>query len=223
MMMDYGDVVACAPVTVPYVRRSEKGAAWWLGSALRRLLEVSGLTKQQADGLCLSSFTLAPDGPAPFVQYIGLSPRFLEFLPTGGACGVMALRRAARAVQCGDAEVVACVAGDTNGSTSFHDLLAQFSSVSRYCVWPYGAGGPNQSFALLTQHAMHRTGATREELIDRFERFAGYHTRHMLRDEEELRALFAGYDLEFSKTVTPGECVNPTSSFQIVASPSRGG
>ena len=34
-MMDYGDVVVCAPVTVPYVRRSDKSAAWWLGSALR--------------------------------------------------------------------------------------------------------------------------------------------------------------------------------------------
>src|ERR1700750_2548892 len=93
-MMDYGDVVACAPVTVPYVRRSDKGAAWWLGSALLKLLEVSGLDKPQIDGLCLSSFTLAPDGPAPFAQYVGLSPRFLEFLPFGGACGVMALRRA---------------------------------------------------------------------------------------------------------------------------------
>lgn len=162
-MMDYGDVVACAPVTVPYVRRSDRGAAWWLGSALRKLLESSGLAKQQIDGLCLSSFTLAPDGPAPFVQYVGLSPRFLEFLPTGGACGVMALRRAARAVQCGDAEAVACIAGDTNGATSFHDLVTQFSSFSRDCVWPYGAGGPNQSFALLTEHAMRRTGATRED------------------------------------------------------------
>ena len=161
--MDYGDVVVCAPVTVPYVRRSDKGAAWWLGSALRRLLEASGLAKRQVDGLCLSSFTLAPDGPAPFVQYVGLSPRFLEFLPTGGACGIMALRRAARAVQCGDADVVACIAGDTNGADSFHDLLAQFSSFSRDCVWPYGAGGPNESFALLTEHAMRRTGATRAD------------------------------------------------------------
>lgn len=162
-MMDYGDVAVCAPVTVPYVRRSDRGAAWWLGSALRKLLEASGLAKQQVDGLCLSSFTLVPDGPAPFVQYVGLSPRFLEFLPTGGACGVMALRRAARAVQCGDADVVACIAGDTNGPDSFYDLVAQFSRFSRDCVWPYGAGGPNESFALLTDHAMRRTGATRAD------------------------------------------------------------
>jgi acetyl-CoA acetyltransferase len=162
-MMHYGDVVVCAPVTVPYARRSDHSASWWLGSALRLLLQASGIAKQQVDGLCLSSFTLAPDGPAPFVQYVGLSPRFLEFLPFGGACGITSLRRAARAVQCGDADVVACIAGDANHASSFHDLLAQFSSFARDYVWPYGAGGPNQSFALLAQHAMRRTGATRED------------------------------------------------------------
>jgi acetyl-CoA acetyltransferase len=159
----YPDIVACAPVTVPYVRRSDKSAAWWLGTALRQLLDTSGLAKHQIDGLCLSSFTLAPDGPAPFAQYIGLSPRVLEFLPYGGACGVIALRRAARAVQCGDADIVACIAGDTNGPDTFRSLVAQFSTFSRDYVWPYGAGGPNQSFALLTDHAMRRTGATRAD------------------------------------------------------------
>ena len=192
--MDYRDVVACVPVTVPYVRRSEHGAAWWLGSALRALLQASGLQKQQIDGLCLSSFTLAPDGPASFVQYAGLSPRFLEVLPVGGACGVVALRRAARAVQCGDASVVACIAGDTNGSTSFHDLVAQFSSFSRDCVWPYGAGGPNASFALLTQHAMARTGATREDfgkLCIAQRQWAQQNPLALLRDELTMPAYLA--------------------------------
>jgi hypothetical protein len=41
--------------------------------------------------------------------------------------------------------------------------VAQFSSFSHDCVWPYGAGGPNASFALLTDHAMRRTGVTRED------------------------------------------------------------
>ncbi len=66
-------------------------------------------------------------------------------------------------MQCGDANIVACIAGDTNGPNTFHDLLAQFSTFSRDYVWPYGAGGPNQSFALLTDHAMRRTGATRAD------------------------------------------------------------
>jgi acetyl-CoA acetyltransferase len=113
--------------------------------------------------LCASSFTLGPDTSVAFTQQVGLSPRFLEWLPMGGACGVIALRRAARAVQSGDADIVACIAGDTANETSFRDLLANFSSFSRDAVYPYGAGGPNASFALIADAYMHATGATRED------------------------------------------------------------
>jgi hypothetical protein len=56
-------------------------------------------------------------------------------------------------------------------------------------------------------------------LQDRFSVFAAYHTRHMIDDEDELRSLFADFD-KFScrRITTPGECVNPTDSFQIIAS-----
>ncbi len=150
-------------MTEPYVRRSEHGAAWFLARALRRLLDVSGLAKSDLDGLCVSSFTLVPDTAVAFTQHVGLSPRFLEWLPMGGACGGVALRRAARAVQAGDAEVVACIAGDTANDTSFRDLLANFSSFARDTVYPYGAGGPNASFALIAEAYMRATGATRED------------------------------------------------------------
>ncbi len=162
-MQDYRDIVACLPVTVTYARRSEHGAAWFLARALAALLDGSGLNKAAIDGLCLSSFTLAPDTAVAFTQHAGMSPRFLEFLPIGGACGVVALRRAARAVQAGDADVVACIAGDTANATSFRDLLAQFSRFSREAVYPYGAGGPNASFALITAAYMQRHGATRAD------------------------------------------------------------
>jgi acetyl-CoA acetyltransferase len=159
----FDNIVLACPVTEPYVRKSERSATWWLGRAFARLLETSGLAKAEVDGFCLSSFTLAPDGPAPFMQSIGASPRHLDWIPTGGACGTMAARRAARAVQCGDAEIVACIAGDTANEGSFHDLLAGFSVWSRDAVWPYAAGGPNMSFAMLTDAYMRANGATRED------------------------------------------------------------
>lgn len=57
------------------------------------------------------------------------------------------------------------------------------------------------------------------ELIARFDRFAGCHTRHMLADEDEVCRLFDGFGtFSYVRTVTPGECVNPTDSCQIVAS-----
>jgi acetyl-CoA acetyltransferase len=159
----YDGVALCCPVTEPYVRRSDHGAAWFLARALRRLLDAGGLAKPDIDGLCVSSFTLHPDTAVAFTQYVGLSPRVLEWLPMGGACGVTAVRRAARAVQAGDAEIVACIAGDTVNETSFRDLLANFSSFARDAVYPYGAGGPNASFALIADAYMRATGATRED------------------------------------------------------------
>jgi 3-oxoacyl-[acyl-carrier-protein] synthase III len=56
----YDGVALCCPVTVPYVRRSDHGAAWFLAQALRRLLDASGVAKSDIDGLCASSFTLPP-------------------------------------------------------------------------------------------------------------------------------------------------------------------
>ena len=57
------------------------------------------------------------------------------------------------------------------------------------------------------------------ELQRRLELFASVHTRHMLKDEEEVRRLFDGFgDFSYVTTATPGECVNPTHSCQIVAS-----
>lgn len=61
-------------------------------------------------------------------------------------------------------------------------------------------------------------GASLEELKARTDRFAELHTRHMIVDEAEIRSLFSAFHLTLSRTVTPGECVNPTRSFQIVAS-----
>src|ERR1041385_1790732 len=163
MRQPYDGVVLAAPVTVPYVRYSIRSAHWWLATAFSSLLERSRLKKEQIDGLTVSSFTLAPDTAIGFTQHIGVSPRWLDHVPLGGASGVVALRRAARAVQCGDAEFVVCVAGDTNQGDSFRRMLSTFSRFAQDAVYPYGSGGPNASFALITRNYMKHYGATRED------------------------------------------------------------
>jgi acetyl-CoA acetyltransferase len=159
----YDGVVLAAPVTVPYERYSIRAAHWWLARAFSSLLEKSSLAKEQIDGLTVSSFTLAPDTAIGLTQHLGLSPRWLDHIPLGGASGVVALRRAARAVQAGDADIVACIGGDTNHVDSFRLTLANFSQFARDAVYPYGAGGPNASFAFLTAHYMQLYGAKRED------------------------------------------------------------
>ena len=159
----YEGVAVAVPVTVPYVRYSTRSVHWFLGQAVHQLLSHSGLKKDQIDGLTVSSFSLTPDTAVGVTQHLGLSPRWLDHIPTGGASGVMALRRAARAVQAGDANIVACVAADTNHVDSFRLMLGSFSNFARDATYPYGSGGPNAIFAFITANYMRRFGATRAD------------------------------------------------------------
>jgi acetyl-CoA acetyltransferase len=159
----YEGVAVAVPVTVPYQRYSTHGAHWFIGQALNQLLRRSGIAKEQIDGLTVSSFSMAPDTAVGVTQHLGLSPRWLDHIPTGGASGVMALRRAARAVQAGDASIVACIGADTNHVDSFRQTLGSFSDFARDATYPYGAGGPNSVFAMITAHYMRSYGARRED------------------------------------------------------------
>lgn len=159
----YEGVAVAVPVTVPYVRYSSRSAHWFIAQALAELIKDSGLDKARIDGFSLSSFSVAPDTAVGVTQQLGLSPRWLDHVPMGGASGVVALRRAARAVQCGDADVVACIGADTNHVDSFRQMLGSFSQFARDATYPYGSGGPNAMFAFITAHYMRAYGAHRED------------------------------------------------------------
>jgi acetyl-CoA acetyltransferase len=159
----YDGVAVAVPVTVPYERFSIRGAHWFIARALKQLIDGAGIGKADIDGLCVASFTLAPDSAVGLTQHLGLSPRWLDHVPMGGASGIVSLRRAARAVQAGDANIVACIAGDTNHVDSFRQNTAGFSMFAQDAVYPYGAGGPNTSFAFLTAYYMRTYGAKPED------------------------------------------------------------
>jgi acyl-coenzyme A synthetase/AMP-(fatty) acid ligase/acetyl-CoA acetyltransferase len=161
--LGYDGVAVAVPVSVPYERYSHQPAHWWIGRTLGLLGEASGLSPQDIDGLCAASFTLFPDTVVGLSQHFGMTPRWLDHVPTGGASGVVTLRRAARAVQSGDADIVACVAGDTNHVDSFRAMLTSFSRFSQDASYPYGSGGPNGSFALMTRDYMNHYGIERED------------------------------------------------------------
>jgi acetyl-CoA acetyltransferase len=155
--------VVTTPVTVAYSRFSPHGAHWFAARALAELLEKSRLDKKAIDGLCFASFTLSPDTAVGLTQHLDVSLRWLDHIPMGGAAGIVALRRARRAIEAGDAEVVACVAADTHDAGTFNATLGSFSQFTQDAVWPYGAGGPNASFAFLTDYYMREYGARRED------------------------------------------------------------
>jgi len=71
----------------------------------------------------------------------------------------------------------------------------------------------------LSGHPEHRT----EAVIDRCVAFAELHTRHMVTSESEVLSLFSGFDTVTCRRITTaGECVNPTDSFQILATSAEG-
>ncbi len=159
----YAGVALVSPVSVPYQRQSERQAEWFIGRALVKMLNDAGLDKADVDGLAVSSFTLAPDTAVSLTNYFSMTPRWLETIPLGGASGVVAMRRAARAIQAGDAEVIACIGADTANAESFTRLIDNFSGFSTNAVHPYGAGGPNTVFSMITRHYMEKFGACRED------------------------------------------------------------
>lgn len=157
----YRGVAVATPVTFGYAKRSAHGVHWHLGGVLRELLRRSGLGKADVDGLIVASYMLMPDHAATLAEYFGMSPRLALDVRQGGASGVVALRHAARAVQSGDADVVACIAGDVPPAD--RSFSANFSTFARDHVFPHGAGGPNVVFALITANYMRAHGARPED------------------------------------------------------------
>ncbi|MBL3700999.1 thiolase family protein [Leucobacter luti] len=156
--------VVVAPVTVPYVRYSQRGAPYFIGAAIHSLCEAAGIGVPDIDGLALASLTMGPDSAAGIVDHLGIELDWLTEVTVGGAAGIVALRRAVTAVDAGDAEIVACVGADTNRPGQLNRLTSEFSGFTRDAVSPYGAGGPNGVFALITQVFMRDTGVTAEDL-----------------------------------------------------------
>lgn len=162
-MNSYEGVVLASPASVPYVRHTDLGASRFIGGVFRSLLDQSGLKKDEIDGLVISSFSLSPDSAISLTQQFRISPRWIEQINLGGASGVVALRRASRAIQAGDADVIACISGDTASQKSFASTAANFSSWTIDAAFPYGGAGPNAIFSLITQNYMEKYGAKRED------------------------------------------------------------
>jgi len=163
MRKSYAGVAIIAPTTLPYARSAEQGAAWFFGRTLKKMLDAVSIDKAEIDGLSIASFSLAPDTVVSLADHFCLDLDYIEQLPLGGASGVIAAKRAARAIQAGDAEMVACIGADTNQSDSFKDLVSNFSVASKKSVYPYGAGGPNSVFALIADNYMRQNGIDRRD------------------------------------------------------------
>jgi acetyl-CoA acetyltransferase len=162
--MNFAGAAIVGAVEIPYSRRRDGGGTLQLlKAAFLRVLADAGVAHRDVDGLAVASFTLKPDHAIDLAWQLGLSPRWCLDDALGGASGIDMLRHAARAIQAGDANVVAVLAADHFEAGDFKDLVDNYNCTTRDFLTPMGVGGPNALFAMVTQSHMREYGLKRED------------------------------------------------------------
>ncbi|PRF80721.1 DitF protein [Burkholderia multivorans] len=161
---DFDRVRIMAGVEVPYRRRPVTDCTGeLLAEAFGSLLKESGCSAKDIDGLGVASFTLGPDHAIDLAWRLGLSPRWCMDDCHGGASGINLLQHAIRAIQHGDANVIALLSGDQFQPSDFTNLVENYNLTTRTWLRPLKSGGPNSVFAMLTQRHARRYGLTRAD------------------------------------------------------------
>ena len=148
----------------PYHKRPAQPTLWYAGEAVRLALANCGIPSQEVDGLGVNSFMLPPDNTATLAEHLGLCLRWAYLGGFGGAGQVVALLRAVRAIELGEAETVVLVAADAYSVAGHAAMLEQFNSAMRDYLIPYGMGGANGLFAMLERRHRYEYGTSREQL-----------------------------------------------------------
>jgi acetyl-CoA acetyltransferase len=147
-----------------YHKRDQRPTSWYVVEAVRLALKHAGISKTDVDGLAVSSFFLPPDNTATMAEQMGMSLRWAYLGTFGGASQVIALMRAARAIQDGDADVIVLVAADAYSVQAHKTLMDDFNTGMRDYLAPYGMGGTNGLFAMVERRHRHEFGTKREQL-----------------------------------------------------------
>ncbi|REE07343.1 acetyl-CoA acetyltransferase [Paraburkholderia sp. BL27I4N3] len=160
----FDNVVLTAGVEVPYQRQARAASTGdLLAQAFGAAFAQSGFSAKDIDGLGVASFTLAPDHAIDLAWRLGLSPRWCMDDCHGGASAINLLQHAIRAIQHGDANVIALVSGDRFEPADFKQLVEHYNLTTRTWLRPLENGGPNSLFAMLTQRHAKRYGLTRRD------------------------------------------------------------
>jgi acetyl-CoA acetyltransferase len=134
-----------------------------LAEAAREAVADAGVSRDEIDGLAVSSLTLAPDRAIDVAVRLGLRLRWIMDAGTAGASGVDVLQHAVRAVEAGDAAHVLVLAGDVFPPGRFQAVAENYNRATRDHLAAIPSGGPNGAFALVTRRHMERHGLTRSD------------------------------------------------------------
>lgn len=159
------DGVVVGAAESPYTRHPAEGTTTetLLADAFVRVLEATGVKREEVDGLGVASFTLAPDRAVDLAWKLGVRPRWLMDDGNGGASGIQLLQHALRAVDAGDASTVVLLSGDHFGPADFKQLVDNYNRTTARYLAGIPHGGPNALFAMLTRQQMEAHGLERED------------------------------------------------------------
>jgi acetyl-CoA acetyltransferase len=128
----------------------------------------AGLEPKDVDGLLIAPpiTEMVPMWSSVLGEYLGLHPRYLNVVDTGGASAAGMVWRAAAAISAGLARAVLCVLGEASDVETFYAPRPPRRSQLPYREFevPYGPMGVNSGYALIAQRHMFEYGTTSRQL-----------------------------------------------------------
>jgi acetyl-CoA acetyltransferase len=144
-----------------YSRKSEAPALSYYAEAIRDALHQTGLQKKDIRGFSITT-QASPDYSPHVAEQLGLEVDWVLNGDYGGAGGVMSVRRAADAIECGHLDVAVLVGGNSFDKSVPTQRQLEYQRGNFVDV--YGYGGPNSLMALIQRLHMENYGTTLEQI-----------------------------------------------------------
>lgn len=206
---NYDGVYVVGAAQSTYAKSTSKTLHRLLWEALDGAVKSADLSWRQIDGLGVTSFALAPDNVTTLAEHFGIEARWLFQGVYGGASGIINMLHAARAIQAGDVDVVACLTGDIFDTVAHNELIDRFNGSLRDYMAPYGFGAANGVFALHTRLYMEKYGAKRED-------FGALAVAQRQNAQKNPNAIFCGKQLTLEDYLSARPIADPIALFDCV-------
>jgi acetyl-CoA acetyltransferase len=144
-----------------YSRKSEASALSYYAEAIRDVLRKTGIDKKEIRGFSITT-QASPDYSPHVAEQLGLEVDWVLNGDYGGAGGVMSIRRAADAIECGHLDLAVLVGGNSFDRSTPTQRQLEYQRGNFVDV--FGYGGPNSLMALIQRLHMEKYGTTLEQI-----------------------------------------------------------
>ena len=120
-----------------YSRKSEASVLWYYAEAIRDALRQTGLHKKEIRGLSITT-QVSPDYSPHVAEQLGLEVDWVLNGDYGGGGGVMTVRRAADAIECGHIDLAVLVGGNSFDKSTPTQRQLEYQRGNFVDVYGYG-------------------------------------------------------------------------------------